>query len=83
MKTACLAVILSMISVGCGSASMVRPDSRGGSIELDGAFMPAMSEARVLMAEHCGGRFDTNEDRDNGRVEFVCRDGRTFELAVR
>ena len=72
-KIASLVLILSTISVGCGTASMVRPDARGGRIELDGAYMPAMSEARVLMAEHCGGRFEVEEQRTGGAVEFVCR----------
>lgn len=71
-KIASLLVILSVITMGCGTASVVRPDARGGRIELDGAFMPAMSEARLLMAQHCGGRFDTQE-RPDGSLEFTCR----------
>lgn len=74
-KIASLVLILSTISVGCGTASMVRPDARGGRIELDGAYMQSMSEARVLMAEHCGGRFDAHEDATGQSVEFTCRRG--------
>lgn len=73
-KISSLILILSVISAGCGTASMVRPDARGGRLELDGAYMPAMSEARLLMAEHCGGRFIADEHED-GHVEFTCRAG--------
>jgi hypothetical protein len=72
-KIASLVLILSTLSVGCGTASMVRPDARGGRIELDGGYMPSMSEARVLMAEHCGGRYDVHEEAAGGAVEFTCR----------
>ena len=66
-------LVVSVASVGCGTASMVRPDTHGGRIELDGPYMPAMSDARVLMAEHCGGRFAAEESADGRFVDFTCR----------
>lgn len=58
---------------GCGaSATTVRHDAHGGRIALEGPYMSAMREARALMVEHCGGRFDAME---LGRsVDFRCRE---------
>ena len=41
----------------------------------------AMSEAHLLMAEHCRGRVDAVERRDS--VEFSCRRAAGVESAVR
>jgi hypothetical protein len=59
---------LSACSTG---AAMVRKDAGGGRVELHGAYMPAMGEARELMVDHCYGRYDMVEVRD--AVEFRCR----------
>jgi hypothetical protein len=52
---------------------MVRPDARGGRVQLDGSYMTAMSDARVLMAEHCRGRFEAQQSADGRFVDFTCR----------
>lgn len=71
-KISAILVVLAVISTGCGAASMVRTDPHGGRIALDGAYMAAMGDARVLMAEHCHGRFEAVEDRTHDEVRFVC-----------
>jgi hypothetical protein len=64
-----------MMSVGSlvacsSSASLVRKDTVCGRVQLAGAYMPAMADARMLMVEHCNGRF---EHVELGRaVEFHC-----------
>jgi hypothetical protein len=59
-------------SVACNSgASIVRKDAFGGRVQLQGAYMPAMGDARMLMVEHCQGRFDYEERGDS--VDFRCR----------
>lgn len=69
-------VILSLAlcaSAGCSArASLVRSDAHGGTVALEGPFMPAMSEARLLMVDHCGGRIEVEERGD--RAEFRCTD---------
>ena len=73
--------LLILTLAGCSSsAQLVRKDAVGGRVALQGAFMPAMGEARLLMAEHCGGRFDAAEQPD--AVEFRCRNARTVEPAL-
>ena len=58
-------------SVACSSgASLVRKDELGGRVQLQGAYMPAMGDARLLMTEHCRGRF-AYEERGVA-VEFRC-----------
>jgi hypothetical protein len=73
MKTLLTTLFVTLTLVGCsGSAQLLRKDTVGGSVALQGPFMPAMREARGLMAEHCHGRFEAVE---HGRsVEFRCRD---------
>jgi hypothetical protein len=70
MKTI-TALILTLVLGACSSgASFVRTDPFGGLVHLSGPYVPAMEEARELMAEHCHGRFVTHEeDRD---VLFHC-----------
>jgi hypothetical protein len=52
-------------------------------VQLQGAYMPAMSEARMLMVEHCAGRFETIEHGD--MVDFRCvhSDVTSRQLATR
>jgi hypothetical protein len=58
--------------VACSSgASLVRKDAVGGRVQLQGAYMPAMGDARMLMVEHCQGRFEYEEHGD--AVEFRCK----------
>jgi hypothetical protein len=49
----------------------VRTDSAGGTVALHGPYMPAMGDARMLMVEHCRGRYDAVEQGD--QVSFRCR----------
>ena len=73
MKSLMTTLLVTLTLVGCSSsAQLVRKDTVGGRVALQGAFMPAMSEARVLMAEHCHGRFEAVERAQS--VEFRCRD---------
>jgi hypothetical protein len=55
----------------CGGANFVRKDRVDGRVELQGAYMPAMADARLLMVEHCQGRFTALERKDH--VDFECR----------
>jgi hypothetical protein len=72
MKTVTVLLLLTTFLVGCSaSAQLVRADPTGGRIALRGPFMPAMSEAHLLMAEHCGSRFDAIEHGQD--VLFQCR----------
>ena len=65
-------VALTLAAMGCGSsAQLVRKDDRGGRVVLQGPFMPAMRDARTVMAARCQGRFDSVEQP--GAVEFRCR----------
>jgi hypothetical protein len=65
------ALLLTSLSACSASATLVRKDQTGGTVQLEGAYMSAMGDARVMMAEHCGGRVDTVEL--GGSVEFRCR----------
>ena len=81
MKTVLTTLFVTLTLVGCSSsAQLVRKDTAGGRVALQGAFMPAMGDARLLMAEHCGGRFEAVEQAD--AVDFRCRNARTAELAL-
>ena len=73
MKTTMIMTgLLLSLSACSSSANLVRKDRLGGRVQLDGAYMPAMAEARMLMVEHCGGRVDYLELGET--VEFRCRD---------
>jgi len=62
---------LALGTVGCSSsAQLVRGTTVGGQIALHGAYMPAMEDARMVMVEHCHGRFEAVEQGDH--VEFRC-----------
>jgi hypothetical protein len=56
---------------GCAAGARLEHTSRnGGQVRLHGAYMPAVGDARVLMAEHCGGRFVVQEQGD--ALQFRC-----------
>lgn len=74
-----VAGVVALVSAGCGGANMAYRDGLGGVVELEGAYMPAMSDARLAMAEACGGRFDYEEQGD--RVAFRCAEPRSLVLA--
>ena len=51
-------------------ASIVHADQLGGRVQLNGAYMPAMADARALIAKHCGDRFEFVQSSET--VEFRC-----------
>jgi hypothetical protein len=59
------------LSACSSSASLVRKDAIGGRVQLTGAYMPAMGDARMLMTEHCNGRYEAVEV--SSAVEFHCK----------
>jgi hypothetical protein len=65
------ALVMLTLSACSSSASLVRKDAIGGRVRLVGAYMPAMSDARMLMVEHCNGRFEMVERED--ALEFRCK----------
>ena len=74
MKTTLIMTgLLLSLSARSSTANLVRKDALGGRVRLAGAYMPAMAEARTLMVEHCGGRFDYLERGE--AVEFRCQHG--------
>jgi hypothetical protein len=63
--------LLSLSASACsGSAHLVRKDATGGHVALQGPYMLAMGDARVVMATHCKGRFEAVERGDS--VDFRC-----------
>jgi hypothetical protein len=64
---------LAMLTLcACSSgASLVRKDAISGRIRLDGAYMPAMADARLLMVEHCNGRYAALESGNT--LDFRCQ----------
>ena len=64
------ALIVLSLSACSGSAHLVRKDATGGHIALQGPYMPAMGDARMLMAENCQGRYEAVEHGNS--VEFNC-----------
>ena len=62
------AFVMLTLSACSSSASLVRKDTLGGRVQLAGAYMPAMADARMLMVEHCNGRYDAVGNRQGGRV---------------
>jgi hypothetical protein len=73
-------VFLLLTLGACGpSAVLVRKDTHGGRVALQGAsYMITMSRGRLLMAEHCGGRFYALEQGE--RVEFRCQSAAALAL---
>jgi len=65
-----LSFVVVALSACSSSAALVRRDAVGGRIALQGAYMPAMADARMLMTEHCDGRYQMVELR--GAIEFHC-----------
>ena len=50
--------MLALSLVGCAAeVSVVRRDANGGELLLRGPHAPAAIEARTLIVEHCGGRY--------------------------
>jgi hypothetical protein len=81
MKTNLTSFALLMFTLcACSSgATLVRKDLAGGRVALAGAYMPAMADARLLMVDHCAGRFAATElGRD---VEFRCAPSADRQLA--
>ena len=76
-----------LLGAGCGSAQLLRGNADGGEVMLSGSYMPAVTEARAVMAEHCNGRFAVYAgsegqrrlldapDSEQRRAAFVCIDG--------
>jgi len=64
----------------CGSAQLVQGHHSGGKLVLSGGYMPAMGEARMLMLEHCDGRFNYVEEGQG--VDFTCTDKLRATLAT-
>jgi hypothetical protein len=73
LKTTLTAALVMLTLSACSSsASLVRKDSGiGGRVQLAGAYMPAMADARMLMVEACQGRFEFVEVGE--AVEFRCK----------
>jgi hypothetical protein len=70
-------IALATLTVGCASsANLVRKDTGGGRVSLQGAYMPSMADARLLMAEHCQGPVDAVELGKS--LEFRCRSHGAF-----
>ncbi len=69
-NTLMIAFSILTLSACSSSATLVRTDARGGHVALQGAYVPAMSDARMLMVEHCQGRFTAIEHAD--QIEFQC-----------
>jgi len=72
LKTTLTAAFVMLTLSACSSsASLVRKDiGIGGRVQLDGAYMPAMSDARMVMLDVCQGRFEFVEL--GKAVEFRC-----------
>jgi len=73
LKTTLTAAFVMLTLSACSSsASLVRKDmGLGGRVQLAGAYMPAMADARMLMVEACQGRFEFVEVGE--AVEFRCK----------
>jgi len=73
LKTTLTAAFVMLTLSACSSsASLVRKDiGIGGRVQLAGAYMPAMADARMLMVEACQGRFEFVEL--GKAVEFRCK----------
>ncbi len=72
MRNSLMITGLAMLTLSAcsSSATLMRTDARGGNVQLQGAYVPAMSDARMLMVEHCQGRFTAIEHAD--QIEFQC-----------
>ena len=65
-----IAVIFTAVGLAAcsGTAHIVRADAHGGTVQLEGPYMDSVAAARLLMAEHCDGRFVV-WGRSGGRVD--------------
>jgi hypothetical protein len=71
LKTTLTAALVMLTLSACSSsASLARRDTMGGRVQLAGAYMPAMADARLLMVDACQGRYEFMEV--GGAVEFRC-----------
>jgi hypothetical protein len=71
LKTTLTAALVMLTLSACSSsASLARRDTMGGRVQLAGAYMPAMADARMLMVDACHGRFEYVDV--GGAVEFRC-----------
>lgn len=72
-----IATLACVLLGACGGAQFVKQDARSGRIHVDGGFMHSMRRARVLMVEHCHGRFEvTRYSQDGAELEYTCIDER-------
>ncbi|MDD9940514.1 MAG: hypothetical protein OXU20_05575 [Myxococcales bacterium] len=70
-KMTTLAIAIGTLALGgCGSAQLLRGHENGGQVSLAGGYMPAMAKARMVMLDHCGGRFSHIERGET--VDFTC-----------
>lgn len=91
------ALLMLPLVAACGSARIVHGHRHGGEVELTGAYMSGLPEARALMAEHCDGPFavhgpGSDDDapvlldvpaRGQGTARFLCLDwGDEFPVRV-
>ena len=61
-----------MCFAGCaGEVQLVERHANGGTLFLRGPSAPAAAEARILMAEHCGGRFLIKESSESAGFQPV------------
>jgi hypothetical protein len=70
-STLASALAILALSACSSSASLARRDTMGGRVQIAGAYMPAMADARMLMVDACRGRFDYVEV--GSAVEFRCK----------
>ena len=77
------AALAAVLIGGCASstyARLVETTPAGGQVELSGSYWDAMPYARLMMAEHCRGRFELLGDHEHASVpdqgvetvDFVC-----------
>ncbi|MDD9966149.1 MAG: hypothetical protein OXR73_08000 [Myxococcales bacterium] len=78
IATTAIALLTFITLTGCGSAQLVQHRADGGRVALSGGYMPSMGKARMVMLEHCEGRFSYTERND--AVDFVCE--RRAQLAA-
>ncbi|MCC7535110.1 MAG: hypothetical protein IT379_02785, partial [Deltaproteobacteria bacterium] len=61
-KLTLIVASLLLVLPACGSAQMMRRDVRGGRIELSGAYMESVRDARAMMRDHCHGAYGVRAD---------------------
>ena len=89
MKIRAILIVVASLFVfgqGCaaGTAQLTESTPAGGTVEVHGPYMPSMSRATRVMAEHCDGRFRiTDSERGNREAQFACEDGRVSVADIR